>query len=96
MPEWLTPQIILQAILVIFIIWKGLSLATKSLDINTINTRIDGAEKTINTRIDGVENTLNTKIDGVENTLNTRIDSVEKALVGNEHDTGGKPKTGGG
>ena len=84
MPEWITPQIILQAILVIFIIWKGLSLATKS-DISTINTRIDGVEKTINTRIDGVENTLN-----------TRIDSVEKALVINQHDTGGKPKTGGG
>ena len=50
MPEWITPQIILQAILVIFIIWKGLSLATKS-DISTINTRIDGVEKTINTRI---------------------------------------------
>ena len=80
MPEWLTPQIALQGVIAIFVIL----------------TFIKGLGLVTKSEVNDKVKTIDTRIDGVENTINTRVDGVEKALVSNEHDTGGKPKTGGG
>ena len=52
-----------------------------NLKIETVNTRIDGAEKNLNARIDGVEKNLNARIDDVRIMMIALIGLIAAAIA---------------